>query len=193
MRYVLDAKDRLLELSPEWTPFALENDAPELAADKVRGRLIWDFLADRTTCRILAALFDRARRGYPVGYTFRCDAPASRRLFSMSISSLAPGTLTLETDVVLIEKREEPMPLLERAGPRGEQHLRMCSWCKRVADEKGGWVEVEQAVRDRNLFHEERLPELTHGICPTCLETMLSKLDEKEAEQVRRAYENDAG
>jgi hypothetical protein len=46
----------------------------------------------------------------------------------------------------------------------------MCGWCKRVSV-RNTWVEVEDAVLELRLFEREVLPDLTHGICPGCLET----------------------
>ncbi len=38
----------------------------------------------------------------------------------------------------------------------------ICSYCKRVRDEKGNWVEVEDYIRDVTGTHP------SHGICPEC-------------------------
>lgn len=43
-----------------------------------------------------------------------------------------------------------------------EGFLRLCSHCKKVADEKGQWQEIEHFVQKRS---EARF---SHGICPSC-------------------------
>jgi hypothetical protein len=35
----------------------------------------------------------------------------------------------------------------------------------------GGWVEVEEAVRELWLFERTQLPQITHGVCPDCQES----------------------
>lgn len=52
--YTLDACDRIVRVNDAWTRFTLENDAPELAAEHVLRRSIWDFLDDPTTRQIYA-------------------------------------------------------------------------------------------------------------------------------------------
>lgn len=47
-----------------------------------------------------------------------------------------------------------------------EGFLRLCSHCKKVADEKGQWQEIEQFVQKRS---EARF---SHGICPDCAEQL---------------------
>jgi hypothetical protein len=42
--------------------------------------------------------------------------------------------------------------------------LPICSSCKRIRDEKGGWQPVEAYISDRSGA------EFTHGICPDCLQ-----------------------
>ncbi len=43
-----------------------------------------------------------------------------------------------------------------------EGFLRLCSNCKKVADEEGQWQEIEQFIQKRS---EARF---SHGICPSC-------------------------
>lgn len=70
--YSLDACDRIVRVNDAWTRFALENDAPELAAQHVLRRSIWDFSTTRRPVRftrISSLAF--ARGGRP---PFRCGA-----------------------------------------------------------------------------------------------------------------------
>jgi hypothetical protein len=49
----------------------------------------------------------------------------------------------------------------------------MCGWCKRVAI-GDAWMEVEDAVSELRLFERKVLPDISHGICPDCLESTTS-------------------
>jgi hypothetical protein len=51
----------------------------------------------------------------------------------------------------------------------------MCGWCKRVyADAK--WVEIEEAIERLDLFGISKPPDTTHGICPSCKESVSQAL-----------------
>jgi len=40
--------------------------------------------------------------------------------------------------------------------------LPMCAWCRKLRDDKGYWLNVEQYISTHTLA------EFTHGICPEC-------------------------
>jgi PAS domain S-box-containing protein len=41
--------------------------------------------------------------------------------------------------------------------------LSLCSWCHRVEDSRGAWVEIERYLSTHSSI------DVTHGICPVCL------------------------
>lgn len=47
----------------------------------------------------------------------------------------------------------------------------ICAWCKRIRDDHDYWQEVEGYIAARSNA------EFTHGICPTCSETLLRKAE----------------
>ena len=57
-----------------------------------------------------------------------------------------------------------------------DRYLTICSWCKRVDVGDDKWAEVEDAVRDLELFNGTLLPTLTHGMCLDCLASIESEL-----------------
>ena len=60
--------------------------------------------------------------------------------------------------------------------PREESFVTMCGWCKRVAVSPRRWLEVEEAIAALALFDEPRPPQLTHGVCEECSESLLAML-----------------
>ena len=50
MWYVVDAVDRVAELSPDWLAAAQRGGAPGLLPDAVIGRPIWSFIEGETVC-----------------------------------------------------------------------------------------------------------------------------------------------
>lgn len=55
-----------------------------------------------------------------------------------------------------------------------EGFLRLCSHCKKVADEKGEWQEIESFIQKRS---EARF---SHGICPHCAEKLYPEVFAKD-------------
>jgi len=49
--------------------------------------------------------------------------------------------------------------------------LPMCSWCKKIRDERGAWSDVEVYV------HQRSDADFTHGICPECQDRVRRELD----------------
>ena len=46
----------------------------------------------------------------------------------------------------------------------------ICATCKRVIDQKGAWLTIEQYIMDHTEF------KLSHGICPECRDALLSTI-----------------
>ncbi len=73
------------------------------------------------------------------------------------------------------------MPLLypDDAGEtaQGQSLLVMCSWCKAVKVGDDTWVEVEDAVDRLKLFDFRYLPQISHGVCPSCAADIHEKIE----------------
>jgi sigma-B regulation protein RsbU (phosphoserine phosphatase) len=54
--------------------------------------------------------------------------------------------------------------------------LPMCSYCKKVRDESNYWQQVEAYLTSNSDL------ELSHSVCPTCLERVMREIDEMPAE-----------
>jgi len=171
--YRLDAADRLEWVNENWGRFAARNEAPELAAGRVLGRPLWDFLSTPEVHQIYRTVLERVRRLLrPVRFPIRCDSPGLRRSMTLSLTPQAEGKILFECRLDRLETRG-PAPLLDPRRPRSEDLLAVCSWCKRVrAGEE--WLEIEEAIAALDLFGQECLPRLTHGICPACKERVLA-------------------
>ena len=72
-------------------------------------------------------------------------------------------SLRIIFDKELIDRQERLINDLSRIYP-------ICSYCKKVREKSGAWVEVEKYVRDIS----GTLP--THGICPECYEREMKRL-----------------
>lgn len=50
----------------------------------------------------------------------------------------------------------------------------ICSWCKKVRDDKGYWDQVEKFVSSHTDF------EFSHGICPECSNNLMERIERKK-------------
>jgi hypothetical protein len=182
--YQLNASDEISSVNEEWLRFARANDGEPLLPPQILGRPLWDFIGDMETQHIYRLLHRRVRtRGEPVRLSFRCDGPERRRLLELSISAGAEQGLSYRVRTVREEDRK-PVPLLDPHRPRSETFVTMCGWCKRVSAPPHGWLEVEEAVDALSLFAEPRPPQLTHGICGQCSQSLQRAVADEPANPV---------
>lgn len=173
--YRIDRSDRICAVNEAWRKFALENDGAEIVAEKIIGADLWSCIADASTCELYRRLTARVRGGQPVQFQYRCDAPAVRRTFRMTIEARLDGEVEFASELLKSETRPA-VALLDRRTPRNETFVRICSWCQLVAVDREEWVPVEEAVERLRLFEAETLPALTHGMCAACGEKFLGLL-----------------
>jgi hypothetical protein len=175
IRYWIDAQDRIIRVNDEWAKFAAENDGgPVGPAAGILGRNLWSFIEDPTLCNLYREMVLLARKGRPIAFSFRCDAPCFRRVFQMRIS----GGLRDEVEFASTLESEEArdaVSLLDCHQPRNEQFVRMCSYCQRV-HANSQWMPVEAAVVALGLMSGTTIPAITHGICEDCYAKMMAEI-----------------
>ncbi len=175
--YHVDDHDRIVWIGSGWTAFAEANDAAALVPEMLLQQPLRTWITGPGTWNLYAMLLHRVRRtGEPLSFPFRCDAPARRRFLTMTLSSMTEGGVSFDSRLVRAEARD-PVMLLDRQCARSDQFVMVCSWCKRVKVSSERWLEVEGAVEQLGLFAVERLPQLTHGICPDCAERLIAVAD----------------
>ena len=168
--YSIDREDHLISFSSSWTDFALSNDAPELAAEKVQGRSLWEFVADSTTELLYRRLITNVRAGGVANFGLRCDSPGWRRSLEMTMSPAA-GEVVFDVRVLKIEPRER-QELFDRNAVHSDEFVTVCGWCNKIEAPEGSWAEVEDAVFILDLFWANRPPRLEHSVCDDCLKKM---------------------
>ena len=175
--YRLDSEHRIIFVNEVWTRFASDNHADHLCPEKVLSTSIWDHIADPATAELYRAILVRvAQENTAIRFPFRCDAPNARRYMEMQVSRLPKGSYEFASLIVRTERRGF-QSLLSASVERGDDFIRSCSWCKRIAVPPQRWVEVEEAVQLLRLFDRPVLPKITHGICPQCHAEVLAKLE----------------
>jgi len=182
--YKIDERDRIVFVNDEWSRFARANDAPELAANEILNRSLWDFITDDTVREIYRKLIAKARANQTFSFEFRCDAPAERRLLEMTVGLRGDETVQFETRVLRREKRIR-QNVFEKDFPRGEGVLKVCSWCSKIDTGGENWKEVEEAVLKLALFVRKEPPRLSHGMCGACYRKISGQFQNRAAEKIR--------
>jgi hypothetical protein len=173
IRYWIDAHDRVVRVNDEWAKFAAENEGgPVGSASGIVGQTLWSFMEDSTICNLYREMVLLARKGRPVAFTFRCDAPCFRRVFRMRITGGAGGEVEFASTLESEEAREA-VSLLDSRQLRNDQFVRMCSWCQRL-EANGRWEPVEVAIVELGLMAGPTVPAITHGICEDCYGDMMA-------------------
>lgn len=185
-KYRIDGEDRIISANEDWFRFAEENGAAGLKPDHVLGKSLWGFISDRPTAQIYMMLAEGARvHRKPVVLPYRCDGPDRRRYMELRLSVGDEREIEFSSRV-LHEQCRERVPLLEECVERTSDYLVICSWCKKAKLPGARWLEVEEAVRELQLFHASRLPQLTHGMCQSCGETWLEVVEREFPGQVAK-------
>jgi hypothetical protein len=164
--YTLDSHDRIVELGGAWTEFAHRNDAPELTAESVIGRQIWNFIVGRETLRLYEDAMRQVRqRGKQVAIPARCDSPTHARWIQVTLSPGAQGQVR-QRSVIVHEAYRVYAPLLDRSVPRSDLTLAICSFCNDCHIDSR-WTGLESLL-DRLDWQSEAMPRLQRTVCPRC-------------------------
>lgn len=167
LTFDLDASDHIIAVGGSWDEQARRGGAEALSGSGPVGRLLWQYVRGAALRDTYVALFRRARAGpRTLEFGFRCDDEHERRSFTMHVMPLGGESLRVETRLVRAEVRPEALAVI--AAGRGHHNAVRCSVCNhyRVGDE---WLDVVDAVEQRQLLGSVRPLRLLHGVCPGCL------------------------
>jgi len=176
--YRIDSNDRIQHVSTNWTRFASENQGNPTVCDPdiLLGQSLWDFITGLETLHLYQHLVKAVRAGQVArGIPFRCDSPQQRRFLELDIVQGRDGDVEFRSTVIRSEQRAG-LRLLDLHTPRTLQFVRVCSMCKCLAVPPNQWLELEEGLKELRVFEAERMPQLTHGLCPTCFHTAMAVL-----------------
>jgi len=179
--YRIDRRDVIISVSENWESFARANSWSDgCSPEDVQGKSLWDFIHDAETRHLYRSLLERVRSGTPCGpIPFRCDSPDKRRFLELVLSPLSDRHVKFTSTIIRIEQRD-PVDLLDSSRIRSAGFIRMCTLCKRIAMSEGNWVEIEEGLTRLALLARDRVPRLTHGVCPDCFQTLVAELHDAE-------------
>ena len=174
--YRIDGNDCITSIGGQWTEFARANRGKRLAPSRVKGTNLWDHITGLENRLVYAQILEIVRkRGVPVQFSFRCDAPDCRREFLMKIAPGAGQSCVFQTTLLRMSKRPF-MGLLDPAFPRTEDTLMVCNWCMRAQLSDMVWRDIESAIIWLGLVHAKAMPEPAFTICPTCMQRIRNAL-----------------
>jgi len=52
--------------------------------------------------------------------------------------------------------------------------------CKKIKVLPGQWAEIEEGLVHLGIFEGEKVPQLTHGLCPSCYQAAMKEMDDIE-------------
>jgi len=171
--YQVNGNDRITDLNEPWLDFARENRAEELTRRFVLNRMLWDFITGAEAKGFYQSILDRVRTaGKRISLPYRCDSPRERRFMEMEIIPVEQNGVRFESTIVRIERRN-PTHVLDSTVERRTSLIKMCSWCKKVfIPDEDGWFEIEEAITMMPLITRPPYPDITHGICNACYESI---------------------
>lgn len=164
----IDADDRIVSVNHGWELFADSNGAPELFAEGVVGRSMWELIGDDAVKELFTALHETVRRqGRSIEFRYRCDAPEFRRFMQMRIDPLDGGHLQITHEITEEQPLPTPLYFTERRVQSPRQVLR-CSVCNalNVGD---GWKTVEEAIEAGLRSDEDRPIQVLYRVCDSCI------------------------
>ncbi|GJM39281.1 MAG: hypothetical protein DHS20C19_26480 [Acidimicrobiales bacterium] len=176
VEYSIDADDRVVGVGESWAAFARDNDAPELGI-LPPDRTIWSYFEGDEVTELWRLLVERVRTlQRPARVPLRCDAPAARRWFDMSISPESDGGVQFRC-VMVFEEARPAVSLLDTHADRDSElaAVALCSWCAR-AQHGARWLDLEELVAELHLLERSSMPSIAHGICASCREEMSAEL-----------------
>ena len=176
--YEIDKNDIILSVSHNWQSFAEQNDGgEELFSENLIGSSLWNFIRDRETKHLYKIILERVRSyNQSATFQFRCDSPEHRRFLELTVIPKNEKIVEFRSRIKRTESRETAK-LLQYGIKRSDELVRICSMCKKVAVSAKQWKEIEEAIADLNIFEKELMPQLTHGICPSCYDNAIKELD----------------
>jgi len=176
--YTVDNRDRIVKVSSNWDSFEIINqNADRFLSSSIIGLSIWDFIDGEETNLLYKTIFAKIRKHCSsIIVPYRCDSPTVRRTLELHISAQIDGSIEFYS-YLLHEECRDKIDVFDPSFDRSNEHIRVCSICKKVALSDHDWVEVETAISDLGLFTTAKLPQITHGLCPACYAAAMAELD----------------
>ncbi len=179
--YQINKQDEIIFVNDEWFQFALANDGSNLTREDVLYRSLWDFISDNKVKHLYREILRRVNAGHSLKFNLRCDSPDIRRIIVMKITPQKDGEVKFDSRTIRTQPRM-PVFHFKKNAPQTDNLLIACSWCNKIEAGNGKWKEIKEAIKSLRLFEVETLPEISHGMCGSCYQTVSLMLKELKTE-----------
>lgn len=175
--YLVNKDNNIISLSDNWLSFAVENNGVERnTPDKVIDKSLWDFISGDETKHLYQIVLKEVRsRKQSVTLLFRCDSPSICRYLQLTVIPLEDDAVEFQSQILRTESREV-VALLNNDVERSDKFIRICSVCKKIAVSETEWEETDVAINTLKIFENERVPQLTHGLCKCCFDEAMAEI-----------------
>lgn len=164
-----------------WNAFANDNGAPELQAEAVINRDLFDFISGKQVREQLGQILEQISQdpNWCWVLPYRCDSPEHERAMCQSIRPFFDDVACTGFIFQSIEQHSRQRPPVHLFSFKTLRQLadedpalpvvNMCSWCQRVQYapiSEGSWIKAEDYYAAGGRTNVR----LSHGICEECLE-----------------------
>jgi len=178
--YVIDNKDNILiKNTKNWDNFYKNNShLNECNSTNIKRESLWNYIDDFETKHLYENIIFNVRKyKKEITLPFRCDSPTQRRFLNLTLKPLENDYIEFISTIKKIENRDY-VSLMDNSIDKSEEILIVCSMCKKIKLDEMLWEEVEEAVFLLKLFEKQKLPMLSHGLCPFCKKLYMAEVDE---------------
>ncbi|ARN74279.1 hypothetical protein [Oceanicoccus sagamiensis] len=172
-QYDINKDNIITSICQDFLRFAEQNDYL-LKEARILNSPLFDFIEGDDTRYMNSVLINRVRETkIQLTVPFRCDSQDHRRYMEMSIIPLEDDGLRFKNFLVKSEKKQD-IVLSNLDTHKSIDVISMCSWCNRFKVTNTQWEEADIAVRELGLFGDNDRKRITHGICQTCSELIMT-------------------
>ena len=174
----VDSQGIIVSVSDNWQSFAEENlGVNTCLPEMVIGTRLLDHIHGQETKHLYEMILQKVRKKRrKATFKFRCDSPDKRRFLKLSVLPQEDDTTEFRSEMIKTEDRES-VELMKSDTKRSEDHLTICSMCKKIAVSETEWEEVEIGIQKMKLFESAELPQLSHGLCHLCHSQAMAELN----------------
>ncbi|MFP4353899.1 MAG: hypothetical protein ACLFUJ_02155 [Phycisphaerae bacterium] len=176
--WMINQRDQITHVNEGYKQFARDNGAEHLAEGSC-GRSLWDFVTGPDLTQIYVSLIRRLRGGLgPFEMSFRCDSPDCRRKLRMRVEGVGLSRGIMFRSRLIEAQPREPIALLDPSANRAAnaKPIPFCSWTNRLWTPRG-WLEVEEAVEELQLFQRDTQPPLAYTISDEALGQLMRQIE----------------
>ena len=180
--YTVSEQGSIIDIEGPWDDFSSGNGCEWLTRASVIGTNLFSHISGDETEYVYQAMHELIvhEPGKTIVFDYRCDSPYIKRDMRMKMTGCRDG-VRYQSSIIDETLRLKPIHLdySDAAGP----YIVMCSWCKSFhLPNDSEWKPIEAIF---SHIHEPFW--ISHGICPSCSDTLKETLGLSKLKQPLKA------